>query len=383
MNRSCFLCSANIEVADRNEWSLPDLEPLELGFGHCPQCGLVMQSPSASSEQMSAWYRDQAVYTSPGRAGQPHPRKVRGTTRLIRAVEHALGRPAASVFQIGCSDGYALSRFREAGAKTLVGLDPSPASAALALERNSIEVINGTIEDQSELPSCELFLMTHVLEHLFDPLAALRRVRETGPDWLVIEVPLFERPDSWPPGYLSFEHLNYFTEDSLVRMLAMAGFEVVSLDKQYADDIYPVVAVVARAGQAHTPNAQPGEPERARACLQDYLDRERATWARIENRLREEIREPKRLFLFGGGVFASQLLANVEHPAFDSLAGILDSSEQRWGSTLGTHLVLSPAKASLKDGDCVVISSFASELEIWNALAPERERGVQVIRLHG
>ena len=370
---------------DRAVWSLPDLPPTDIGFGVCEDCGLVLQSPSTSQEQMRSWYRDQAIYTNPGRAGEPHARKVRGTTRLIHSVEHCLDEALPSVFQIGCSDGYALSRFREAGATAVVGLDPSPASAAVARERYDLEVLIGTIEDTDQLPSCELWLMTHVLEHLFDPLRVLREARGAGaraPNWLVIEVPLFERPRELPPGYLSFEHLNYFTEDSLVRMLALAGFEVISLDKQYDDDIYPVVAVIARAAEPREQAVLPGEAERAKNTLATYLERERASWTRIEQLLSDEIRAPGRLFLWGGGVFASQLLANTEVEAFQSLTGILDSSEQRWGSSLGEHQVLSPNATSLKSGDCVVISSYASELEIWNALAAERERGVHVIRLH-
>jgi len=382
VERSCFLCNGKVEVLDRTTWSLPNLPPTELGFGLCIECGLVLQSPSMSPDRMSAWYRDQAVYTNPGRAGQPHPRKVRGTTRLLRSVEHSLGRPAESVFQVGCSDGYALSRFREAGATEVVGLDPSPASAAVARERYQLDVRVGTIEELAELPRCELWLLTHVLEHLFDPLAVLKRARSAKPDWLVVEVPLFERPDELPPGYLSFEHLNYFTEDSLVRLLARAGFEVLSLDKQYADDIYPVVAVVARAGESSASEAMPGERKRARLCLDRTLERERTAWARIDQLLADQIGEPQRLFLWGGGVFASQLLANTRLEALHPLTGILDSSDQRWGSSLGEHRVLQPASAELGPGDCVVISSYASELEIWNALAAERERGVRVLRLH-
>lgn len=370
---------------DRAVWSLSDLPPIDLGFGVCQGCGLVLQTPSASPDQVASWYRDQAIYTNPGRAGEPHARKVRGTTRLIHSVEHCLDGALPGVFQIGCSDGYALSRFREAGATAVVGLEPSPASAAVARERYDLEVLIGTIEDTAELPSCELWLMTHVLEHLFDPLAVLREARGAGeraPNWLVLEVPLFERPDELPPGYLSFEHLNYFTEDSLVRLLALAGFEVLALDKQYNDDIYPVVAVVARAAEPREQAILPGEAERTRATLTSYLERERASWSRIEQLLSDEIQTPRRLFLWGGGVFASQLLANTKVEAFHSLTGILDSSEQRWGSSLGAHRVLSPSAASLESGDCVVISSYASELEIWNALAAERQRGVHVIRLH-
>jgi hypothetical protein len=385
VERPCFLCGGEVLTLDRATWSLSGLPTLQLGFGPCSDCGLVLQSPAASPDTLRTWYRDQAVYTSPGRSGAPHPHKVRSATRQLHAVEHALGRPAESVFQVGSSDGYTLSRFRDAGAAQVLGLDPSPASVALAHERYGVEARVGRVEELEELPACELLLATHVLEHLWDPMALLVRAREAGergPAWLAVEVPLFERPDALPPGYLSFEHLTYFTEDSLTRMLARTGWEVVSLDKQYEVDLYPVVAAVARAGEARDVPVRPGERERSRATLERLLERERGRWSRIDRRLRESITSPRRLFLWGGGVWASQLLANTDLEARGSLAGILDSCSGRWGSRLGDHRVLAPAEVELAAGDCVVISSFASESEIWNALAAERERGVHVVRLH-
>ena len=385
MKRPCCLCLAEVDTLHQTNWSLPNLAAVELGFGLCKDCGMVQQSPSAPPELMHRWYREQAVYTSPGRSGEPHARKVRGTTRLIRSVQHALGRAPKSVFQIGSSDGYALSRFRTAGTERVVGLDPSPASVALARKKYAVESKLGTIESLGELPACEVWLLTHVLEHLHDPLATLERAHAAGPhrpDWLVVEVPLLERPELWPPGYLSFEHLNYFSEDSLVRMLGLAGFEVISLDKQYADDIYPVVAVVARTSEKCELEVQPGELERAKKCLLHHLEREGQAWKAIEARLQRHVGDPERLYLWGGGVFASQLLANTSFEPFDKLAGIIDSSEHSWGSHLGPHQVIAPHAVTLTDDDCIVISSFASEMEIWNALAAERERGVRVIRLH-
>ncbi len=378
--RSCFLCGGEVEVLQRAWWDLTGIPRSEIGFGACRECGLVLQSPTVSPDVLERWYTESAVYTNPGREGRPHPRKVRGTRRLLNAVVHAFSRAPESVFQVGSSDGYTLSRYREAGAARVTGLDPSGASCELARERYGVETLHGTIEETAELPRAELWVVTHVLEHLVDPLACLRRARSSEA-WLAVEVPLFERPDELPPGYLAFEHLTYFTEESLVRALALAGYDVVSLDKEYEDDLYPVVAAVARPGEPRAKPIEPGERERSRTRLQSYVARERAGWERVVEHLRRELPPGRPVWLFGGGVFASQLLANTDLADEPGIAGILDSSEQKRGATLGPHRIRSLRDVELDSDDRIVIASFASEEEIWRALAPERERGVHVIRL--
>jgi hypothetical protein len=374
-----------VEVLERARWDLPGLPSTEIGFGACRGCGLVLQSPAVEPAEMERWYRESAVYTGPGRGGEPHPRKVRVTARLLETVEHALGRMPESVFQVGSSDGYTLSCFRSAGSERVVGLDPSAASRALARERYGVETLAGTVEDLGEPPHAELWVLTHVLEHLYDPLACLRRARSASPPpWLAVEVPLFERSDDLPPGFLAFEHLNYFTEESLVRVLAQAGFEVVGLEKQYADDLYPVVAAMARPVDVRAPSGEPGEREAVRERLLRYLERERSGWKRVEERLDAELSGDagRPVWLFGAGVFAAQVLAGTRLGERFEIAGVLDSSEQKRGTALGSLRVHGRDEVELEPGDRVVITSFAAEEEIWRALAPERERGVRVIRLH-
>ena len=75
----------------------------------------------------------------------------------------------------------------------LVGVDPSPDAASLARQRG-LDVHTGTI-DQVELPtrSFDFVRFWHVLEHVPDPLRALRAARERLRDdgMIIIGVPNF------------------------------------------------------------------------------------------------------------------------------------------------------------------------------------------------
>lgn len=384
MARPCFLCGTTVLPARQSRWALPGLGECDLGFGACSGCGLVLQTPAAPKDLLRRYYAEHAVYTSPGRQGEPHPRKRRGITRLLHMIEHALGRAPSSAFQVGCSDGYSLDRLRQAGTARVAGIDPSAASAQVARERYGIEYRIGSIEECAELDPAELWVLTHVLEHLVDPLQVLRRAREAqGPGgWIVVEVPLFEKPELFAPGYLSFEHVNYFDEASLTRMLELAGYQIVGIDKEFEDDIYPVVAAIARAAPANASAcAEPLNAKIGLARLKQTLQQEVDHWKRTSKRL-DTIEAGRKIFIWGAGIHTSQLLAFTDIARRFELQGIFDSSSSRWGIKLGEYACLNPNNFAIQSGDCVVISSYASEAEIFAALGEWREAGVEVVRLY-
>ena len=64
--------------------------------------------------------------------------------------------------------------------------------------------------------------------------------------YLLVEVPLFERERLFPPGYFTFEHLNYFSEGTLLELLSKAGYSPQFIGKYFYNENYPVVTVIAK-----------------------------------------------------------------------------------------------------------------------------------------
>ncbi|MFT4537974.1 MAG: hypothetical protein ACI841_004414 [Planctomycetota bacterium] len=386
MQRSCFLCNGDGETLRSARWSLPHLEAHDIGFGLCARCGLAMQTESVTPNEMTRYYCESAVYTNPGRAGRPAQGKIRGVQRAIDMVEAGLGHAARSVFQVGSSDGYTLSRFREAGAETVQGVDPSSASCELARERYGVDTMLGVVED-IELPKgIEMFVLTHVLEHLYDPLdvmARIRAVQEAG-DWVLVEVPLLEQVERFPPSYLTFEHLNYFDESSLVHLLTRAGFVAEAIEKSYSEDLYPIIRVLASASEREMGCGMPpeGAVTLTRERVLQHMARERCSWARVEARVRAELDPGTRVWLWGAGIHSSQMLAQTGLEEYLDLQGLVDSSPIRHGQSFGDYQIHDPQSVDLRDGCAIVISSHAAEHEIWKALADERTAGVRVVRLY-
>ena len=83
---------------------------------------------------------------------------------------------------------------------------------------------------------------------MYDPLRSLKKSaslqNENG--FLLIEVPLFEKEYLFPAGYFTFEHLNYFSEGTLLELLSKAGYSPQFVGKYFYNENYPVITVIAK-----------------------------------------------------------------------------------------------------------------------------------------
>lgn len=120
------------------------------------------------------------------------------------------------------------------------GIEPHRGYAEYARSMN-LNVRSGSLGKTLESHAAgtfDLITMFHVLEHLADPIGALKkighRLKEGG--ILYIEVPDATRLSS--PKYMFFTaHTLYFTPDSLQNMLRCAGYEVECLSEPGAGNI--------------------------------------------------------------------------------------------------------------------------------------------------
>ena len=82
------------------------------------------------------------------------------------------------------------------------------------------------------------------------------------------------------------------------------------------------------------------------------------------------------------GIHTSQLVANTNLITECSISGLADTSNLKWGSRQGDWICQDPTRIDWHVGDSVLISSYASEKEIYDALQWLRDKGVTTLRLH-
>ncbi|WP_242392517.1 class I SAM-dependent methyltransferase [Anaeromyxobacter oryzisoli] len=152
---------------------------------------------------------------------------------LIRHLPAPSGR--ARLLDVGCGNGDFLRIGRALGFD-VVGLDLDEVAAARA-RASGLAVHVGTLDDVALEPGTfEHVTLSHVLEHVHDPVGALRRVhallRPGGRVWIQTPNVEAEGLRRFGPDWRGLEpprHLTLFGPESLRRALGAVGFERIAL----------------------------------------------------------------------------------------------------------------------------------------------------------
>jgi 2-polyprenyl-3-methyl-5-hydroxy-6-metoxy-1,4-benzoquinol methylase len=157
-------------------------------------------------------------------------------------IEQRAGRRSLEVLDIGCGTGVTLERL--ADRHSVTGLEASPVAVA-----NSVldgRILNATVETAVlDSSTYDVVLMMDVLEHLDDPMLALRRAadwsREDG--LLIASVPAHRW--LWTSHDDINEHRARYNKSTLTRMLIAGGWEPVLVRYVFALLVPPKVIQVA------------------------------------------------------------------------------------------------------------------------------------------
>jgi 2-polyprenyl-3-methyl-5-hydroxy-6-metoxy-1,4-benzoquinol methylase len=152
------------------------------------------------------------------------------TRKLLNSLYPRRGK----LLEIGSGFGFLLAAFKADG-WDVQGVDPNRQACDFASQQNHIDAHAGTVEAMAyDDETFDVVVMNHVIEHLPDPLAALKEinriVRHSG--HVVIETPRYDtlayRLLGKRERSLSCEgHIYFFTTDSLRKIYEAAGFRLV------------------------------------------------------------------------------------------------------------------------------------------------------------
>lgn len=168
------------------------------------------------------------LITYDGRYDNHVESKVFGTyyRQLAELMHDKFDLAGGFVYDIGCGTGKFLETLCSGTSDVFgIGIDPSCTPSST----DSYRLVQDTFGSYHIEPNTRLVLLRHVLEHIGDPIAFLKDIRNTFPDTtLFVEVPDFDwilaNRAFWD---LSYEHCNYFTSRTLRFALETAGFEVI------------------------------------------------------------------------------------------------------------------------------------------------------------
>lgn len=158
-------------------------------------------------------------------AGLFHRHKARRRLRLIQQY-----RPTGRLLDFGCGGGELLVEAQKLGYR-VVGFDLSPTVGEYVRQRYRCEVYWGDPTSLECLDPFDVIVLSHVLEHVVDPvtmLQSIRRLIALG-GALYLATPNVSCWEAHFAGWASYEpyHCSYFSPSTLKAALEQAGFEVI------------------------------------------------------------------------------------------------------------------------------------------------------------
>lgn len=225
--KGCPLCEGERQVGV--------VEHNGLQVVRCLECGQQFVWPVPSGTELAAIY-DQTYYQGSQRSvgfsdynGLTGARERMFSRHLRRLQRYTR---AGRVLDVGCATGDFLRVAQRRGWEA-IGVDPSPAREQAVAA--GLRIVGQTIDDANvDAQSIELITFWDVLEHLPDPVHALRRAAGLlAPDGIVAAtVPHAGSAVAKISGRRWFgyrtagEHLQFFTTSTIRRAFQSAGFEI-------------------------------------------------------------------------------------------------------------------------------------------------------------
>ena len=233
----CLLCgSTNSQsIAQRDRYGLRNTVEI------CQDCGLVFTNPRLTQPCYLEFYRREyrALYLGTVQNAELAFRDERQRGQQIFAFLNRCGiwqklpsRPV--VLDVGCGAGGVLSALREHGA-TVYGADFDRQLLDYGREQHALDLLEGDIAKLSG-SDADLIVYSHVFEHLLDPIAEFRRIRDMFSEHvkLFVEVPGLKWLRRGNYDFLDTiqnAHTCYFTARTLTRMACCGGFEKLHCDE--------------------------------------------------------------------------------------------------------------------------------------------------------
>jgi SAM-dependent methyltransferase len=289
-----------IAIADRDRFGIP------IGVLVCSRCGLARTSPRLATGNLAEFYEHD--YHRLHGLPEPKPDSVLFRAGQGAAVHTFLAEDLPSgglrVAEIGAGSGSVLREFAAAAvgrSVAIAGCEYASAFVAAGREAGS-DIRQGGPETLAGDGPFDVVILSHVVEHLPDPVRDLAVIRELGYERTLfyVEVPGLIRIDQKPGyayqlrQYLTLAHTFHFTLTTLTDTMARAGFERVRGD----EDIHATF----RLGPMTEPGPRPDEVSGILASLA-RLNSWRLRFRRLPRLARQRARVIA-MSVLPGGVYA-------------------------------------------------------------------------------
>jgi 2-polyprenyl-3-methyl-5-hydroxy-6-metoxy-1,4-benzoquinol methylase len=227
----CPLCAGDARLLYSNVEDFEYFTPAPYDFYCCGTCGLVFMHPLPTRDELPSLYpAGYHNFEPPSNAVSRFLLDRYFAQQTARCARYV---PAGGAFlEIGCAGGDILERVERSGAATVKGVELSLHACERAWARG-LDVFHGTVDEFDTDERFDLVFMSHVIEHVIDPIATIAKVVELlKPGGIAyVETPNVGALDarvwkqSW--GLLHYpRHLYLFDRSTIQRLVESGGLRV-------------------------------------------------------------------------------------------------------------------------------------------------------------
>jgi len=383
-HRPCPICDGRDTVRlHAMHFMLPAGSPLPDTYAvvACATCGFIFADTAGTQDDYSLYYMKHSHYEDPaiatGGGVQAFDRKRLQETAswIADNVDRA-----ASVLDIGCGNGGLLIELRNLGFTDLTGMDPSQGCVDHVRDLN-FKAMQGGLggTGYTGMGQYDLIVLSHVLEHLLEPRAALIALREWLPQdgRIYLEVPdalHYVTYPSVPFYYFDSEHINHFDPFSLENLARTSGYCIqhsgIKTLELPGGHLYP--AAYALMGRMSGYEGVVRNTDGLNA-VQAYIEQSRVS-SQLPEVLLNAIQERRPIAIWGAGSQAQRLL---QLPAMVNahILSVVDNDRNKQGILFAGRTVRAPSEG-LTDLSGNVLVIIAAALVAEQIMADYRAMGL-------
>lgn len=247
-NNTCYCGSNKFE-------KLSNFDRFGLNFGTkiCTDCGLISQIHSFDEKSMSLFYNE--IYW-PLHMGDLYLNTYTQTSSLsefLKFIKPILSgifsnQKDLKVYELGSGNGLKLKAIKDEFANKYnifeFGVDFS-LDAVKNAKKNNLNVVFGGLEEFFKKDQCDIFIMSHIFEHILDLKQTLKTINKILKDdgLLYIEVPGVKNLQNFREylysyqDYCTLAHTYNFSLETLTSILNDNNFEAIN-GNQYVQSIF-------------------------------------------------------------------------------------------------------------------------------------------------
>ena len=232
MKMTCILCNGMLDEYSKES-------NLDLSINHCKNCNLYISGNTKQEviEKVSELYKGDywnehnsetsinSEYTDVDSQGK----RRNWVSQFLYTKQYITGK---TLLEIGVGAGQSILWFEEEGFD-VSGIEPDGRNVSMinkVLKRG--KVAKTSVEEFSSDKVFDVIWMSHVLEHLIEPVRFLKKIRNNlkKSGIFFIEVPNCEYEPMLQSSIEKNPHLYHFTKKALTKMVERTGYKIMSCD---------------------------------------------------------------------------------------------------------------------------------------------------------